>query len=101
MHCVRQCETGSQVPELRSSARKHYARDRLNDRNVLPAIEHVLLSYPLDDEDDPRRWLLLGNDEAGRLLEMVMLIFDTGNQLVIHAMKARPEYIAHLRESGI
>ncbi|MFE7509111.1 toxin-antitoxin system toxin subunit [Promicromonospora sp. NPDC057488] len=46
----------------------------------------------MDDEDDPRRWLLLGFDDAGRLLEIVTLEFDSGETLVIHAMKARPQY---------
>lgn len=27
----------------------------------------------------------------GRLLETVVLVFDSGNELVIHAMKARPQ----------
>ncbi|WP_369822675.1 toxin-antitoxin system toxin subunit [Cellulomonas sp. KH9] len=47
---------------------------------------------PLDDEDDPRRWLLLGFDSAGRLLELVILQFDSGDELIIHAMKAREQY---------
>jgi hypothetical protein len=52
---------------------------------------------PLDDEDDPRRWLLLGFDDTGRLLELVVLIFDSGEELLIHAMKARPQYVDLLR----
>ena len=32
----------------------------------------------------------LGFDIQGRLLETVVLVFDSGNELVIHAMKARP-----------
>ena len=47
---------------------------------------------PLDDEDDPRRWLLLGFDSASRLLEPVILQFDSGDELIIHAMKAREQY---------
>ncbi|MBB3024343.1 hypothetical protein FB477_000239 [Trueperella pyogenes] len=30
------------------------------------------------------------------MLETVVLIFDSGNELIIHAMKARPQYIALL-----
>jgi hypothetical protein len=37
--------------------------------------------------------LRLGFDTAGRLLETVVLLFDSGNELVIHAMKARAAYI--------
>ncbi|WP_062527505.1 hypothetical protein [Demequina rhizosphaerae] len=43
------------------------------------------------DDDSPARQLRLGFDTQGRLLETVLLTFDSGNQLVIHAMKARPQ----------
>lgn len=45
------------------------------------------------DEDSPARQLRLGFDTRGRLLETVVLVFDSGNELVIHAMKARPQLI--------
>ena len=51
---------------------------------------------PLDDEDDPRRWLAIGTDHAGRLLELVVMIFDDGYELIIHAMKARTKYLDEL-----
>ncbi len=41
------------------------------------------------DEESPARQLRLGFDTQGRLLETVVLVFDSGNELVIHAMKAR------------
>ena len=41
------------------------------------------------DEASPARQLRLGFDTQGRLLETVVLVFDSGNELVIHAMKAR------------
>ncbi|OLT55271.1 toxin [Corynebacterium sp. CNJ-954] len=83
-------------PELHQSARKHYRRDRLTDDAVLYAAAHVLSSRPLDDEDDPRRWLMIGTDHAGRLLELIALVFDDGYELIIHAMKARPKYLDDL-----
>ena len=46
------------------------------------------------DDDRPGRELRLGFDTQGRLLKTVVLIFDSGNELIIHAMKARP----HLRD---
>ncbi|WP_366179859.1 toxin [Actinomyces timonensis] len=79
--------------ELHRSARKHFRRDRLTDYAVRYALSHAISFRPLDDEDDPRRWLVIGADPAGRLLELVVLIFDSGNELVIHAMKARPHYL--------
>lgn len=45
------------------------------------------------DENSPARQLRLGFDTCGRLLETVVLVFDSGNELVIHAMKARPQMI--------
>ncbi len=45
------------------------------------------------DEDSPARQLRLGFDTRGRLLETVVLVFDSGNELVIHAMKARPQML--------
>lgn len=46
----------------------------------------------LDEENPAREFRLLGFDSAGRLLELVVLRFDGGNELIIHAMKARPKY---------
>ncbi|WP_206673487.1 toxin [Pseudactinotalea terrae] len=84
------------MPELHRSARSHFRRDRLDDAAVLYASSHVLQSRPLDDEDDPRRWLMIGADPAGRLLELVTLIYDDGYELIIHAMKARIQYLDDL-----
>ncbi|GAB97376.1 uncharacterized DUF497 family protein [Kineosphaera limosa] len=48
---------------------------------------------PLDDEDDwPHRQLRLGFDTNARLLETVVLVFESGAELVIHAMPARKQF---------
>ncbi len=88
-----QCANGRTLPDLHRSARKHYRQDRLDDAAVLYAATHVLHSRPLDDEDDPRRWLMVGTDPAGRFLEIVVLVFDDGYELIIHAMKIRSKYL--------
>ena len=62
----------------------------------LYAYEHALNSRPLDDEDDPRRWLVVGIDQSGRVLELVVLVFDGGGELLIHAMKARAQFLDEL-----
>lgn len=80
-------------PEIHRSARKHYKRDRLSDDAIQHAFLHALTSRPLDDEFDPRRWLIIGPDHAGRLLELVLLVFDSGREIIIHAMKAREQYL--------
>jgi hypothetical protein len=83
--------------KLHDSARKHFKRDRLTAADVLRAVEQPAYRAALDDEDDPRRWLLLGFDDAGRVLELVLLEFDSGETLVIHAMKSRTQYLDLLR----
>ncbi|XAS74872.1 toxin [Dermatophilaceae bacterium Sec6.4] len=47
---------------------------------------------PLEDDGWPHRELRLGFDTRARLLETVVLIFDSGEELVIHAMPARKEF---------
>ena len=59
--------------------------------DALYAAEHYLYVADLDDEN-PMREFRLGFDTAGRLLELVVVRFDSGKELVIHAMKARPQY---------
>lgn len=57
---------------------------------MLHAIEH---SLAVDDlGEDPDRWLVLGPDTAGNLLEIVVLIGDEGDEIIIHAMPMRPKY---------
>lgn len=63
---------------------------------MLYAAAHVLNSRPLDDEDDPRRWLMICVDPAGRLLELIAVMYDDGYELIIHVMKARAQYLDEL-----
>jgi hypothetical protein len=56
-----------------------------------PAEQAVFVSNL--NEDSPGRQLRLGFDTAGRLLEVVILRFDSGNELIIHAMRARRQYM--------
>ena len=72
--------------KVHDAARKH---------GILPedAIQAATWAIWIEDLDDdsPARQLRLGFDTPGRLLETVVLTFDSGNELVIHAMKARPQ----------
>lgn len=74
--------------KVHDSAQKH---------GVLPEDAIRAASWPVWvedlDEGDPSRQLRLGFDTHGRLLETVVLTFDSGNELVIHAMKARPQML--------
>ena len=69
------------------SARQH----GLRDEDAVAAAHSVLAAGPLDDEN-PQRELRIGLDTAGRLLEIVVLLWDDGEVEIIHAMKARAEY---------
>lgn len=55
------------------------------------AARFVLAGGPLDDEI-PQRELRIGLDTAGRLLEIVVLLWDDAEEEIIHAIKARAAY---------
>lgn len=69
------------------SARKH----GIKDADAISAARCVLAGGPLDD-DNPQRELRIGLDTKGRLLEIVVLLWDDGEIEIIHAMKARAAY---------
>jgi len=74
--------------KVHDSARKH----GVDPEDAGHAAEHAVFVDDLD-ENSPARQLRLGFDAAGHLLEVVVLRFDSGNELLIHAMKARRQYI--------
>ena len=71
---------------IHDSALKH----GISAQDAAMAASWPLWVEDLDDES-PARQLRLGFDTQGRLLETVVLVLDSGNELVIHAMKARPQ----------
>ena len=73
---------------VHSSALKH----GIDAEDAIQAATWATWVEDLDD-DSPARQLRLGFDTRGRLLETVVLVFDSGNELVIHAMKARPQVL--------
>lgn len=75
--------------EIHRSARRH----GIADADIEWAVEHVVAVDEVGDEDSPRRWLLLAVDRSGRMLELVVLVFDDGREMVIHAMTMRPKYV--------
>ncbi len=72
--------------EVHAAARKH----GVADHDILHAIDHALALE--DAGEDPDRWLLIGPDTAGNLLEVVIMITAEGTQIVIHAMPMRDRY---------
>jgi hypothetical protein len=73
--------------EIHRSARKH----DVADSDIVHAVEHALVVADLD-EDPPLRLLLVGPDRAANFLEVIVLAFDDGRVLVIHAMPLRANY---------
>lgn len=45
------------------------------------------------DEEHPQRQFRLGFDSKMRLLELVVIIWDDGDEEIIHSMKARKQYL--------
>ncbi|WP_312170643.1 toxin [Microbacterium sp.] len=74
--------------KVHGSARKH----GVSEVDAIQAATWPLWVEDLDD-DSPARQLRLGFDTDGRLLETVVLTFDSGHELIIHAMKARPSML--------
>lgn len=70
------------------SALKH----GIDEADSIYAAQNYVFVAPLSD-DHPARELRLGFDPKNRLLELVVLRFDSGNELLIHAMKARKQYL--------
>ncbi len=74
--------------EINESARKHGA----SDGDILHAVEHSMVEYEVGDDDAPRRWLVLVPSRSGQVLELIVLVFDDGTEMVIHAMPMRSKY---------
>ena len=72
------------------SATKH----GISTADGIYAAMNSLWIEPLDDQDDEQwRELRIGLDAKARLLETVVIVASDGDELLIHAMKARPQYI--------
>ena len=72
--------------EIHGSARKHgvVAADITHAVDSALAIE--------DAGEDPDRWLVIGPDRAGNLLEVVVMTTVENTQLAIHAMPMRAKF---------
>ncbi|KGM09343.1 toxin [Cellulomonas bogoriensis] len=75
--------------KVHRSALKH----GISPEDAIQAAEWALWIEPLDDDGPPLRELRLGFDTRARLLEIVVLILEAGDQLIIHAMPARRKYL--------
>ena len=74
--------------EVRHSAFKHGVDP---EASITAATSGCVFKAPLDEEQ-PQRELRLGFDSSMRLLELVVLIWDDGSEVIIHSMEARKQY---------
>jgi hypothetical protein len=75
--------------KVHPSALKH----GVSSEDAIQAAEWSLWIEPLDEGGSPERELRLGFDTTARLLETVVLVFESGDEIVIHAMPARKKYL--------
>jgi hypothetical protein len=68
------------------AARRH----GVGDEDIAHAVSQSLAVE--DAGEDPDRWLVIGADRAGNLLEVVVMVNAEGEQFVIHAMPMRRKY---------
>jgi hypothetical protein len=75
--------------KVHPSALKH----GVSSEDAIQAAEWSLWIEPLDENGAPDRELRVGFDTRARLLETVVLVFQSGDEMVIHAMPARRKYL--------
>lgn len=75
--------------KVHPSAHKH----GISSEDGIHAAHWAQWVEPLEDSGDwPQRELRLGFDTHARLLETVVLIFQSGDEMLIHAMPARKQF---------
>lgn len=72
-----------------ASASKH----GISEEDGIRAASFPIWVEPLDDDSKQWRELRLGFDSRARLLETVVVCASDGDELLIHAMKARTKYL--------
>ena len=82
--------------EIHKSARKH----RVSDEAIAHAYDNALARLDYDPDEDPPRYAVVGPDVAGNMLELVVIVGDGDRHIVIHAMNARPNFVAFLGGLG-
>ena len=68
------------------------------DLDITHAYQHALVRLDYDADEHPPRFALVGPDTAGNFIELVAFLADDDRIIVIHAMKARPHFLALLQD---
>jgi hypothetical protein len=72
---------------IAQAARKH----GIADEDMFHALRNPIAQWRLDDDFTMR----LGPARDGDLLEVGVLGIDTDDPVIVHAMRARPQYLRH------
>jgi len=80
--------------EIHRSARRH----GVTDAGIHHALDRPVVVADLDPDADPHKVLVIGPDESGNLLEVIVLELADDELLVIHAMALRAVYFGLLPE---
>lgn len=72
---------------IAQTARKH----DIADEEMLHAVRNAIAQWRLDDELTMR----VGPARDGELLEVGVLGIDTDDPVIVHAMRARTQYLPH------
>ncbi len=75
--------------KVHPSALKH----GVSAEDAIQAAEWALWIEPLGDDAPAIRELRLGFDTRALLLETVVLVLESGDEVIIHAMPARKRYL--------
>jgi hypothetical protein len=67
---------------------------------VRHATDHPLVVIDLEPDGDPPTQLAIGPDEAGNMLEVIVLLLADDRLLAIHAMPLRPTFYDLLPSGG-
>ena len=82
--------------DIHKSARKH----GVSDESIAHAFDNALAQLDYDPDERPPRYALVGPDLAGNMVELIVIVTDFNRELVIHAMNARPNFLALLTDLG-
>lgn len=74
--------------EIHRSARRH----GVSDAAIRHATDHPLVVIDLEPDGDPPKELAIGPDQAGNMLEVIVLVLAEERLLAIHAMPLRPSF---------
>lgn len=74
------------------SARKH----GISDQDIIFVYESSINSIIQEGKGRPNMTMLFGHDTIGRGLEVGYITNDHGEDIIIHAMKIRPNYKHYL-----